>query len=194
MSDKPVDFVPLIGYENEYEILNEYPFTIRRKSDGYEFSEYDNGYGYITVKLNRRQIPKHVLIAKQFIPNDDPDHKTQVDHINRHRDDYHIENLRWVTPSQNSINKSSNRGVVYQYVDDIPDEAMVVDFYDTRNGHHEFENYFFHDDVFYLYNGVQYRILHINENKSGNKYVNLLDINRNTVAVMYSRFKKQHDL
>ena len=186
-------FEPLVGFKDEYEILNEYPFTIRRKSDRYEISEFYK-HGYIYVKLNRNQYPKHQLIALQFIPNDDPEHKTEVDHINTHRDDNHLENLRWVTRSKNNENKASHFGITYEYVDDIPEEAIVVDFYDTRNDHHEFENYYFYEDVFYFWNGIRYRKLHINENKSGNKYVNTRDVNNKVVAIMYSKFKQQHDL
>ena len=103
-------YIPLIDHD-DYEILNEYPFTIRRKKDSYEISEFKNGKGYIGVKLNGNKHYKHILVAKQFIENDDPDHKTQVDHINHDRTDYHIENLRWITPSNNQRNKSVHNGI-----------------------------------------------------------------------------------
>ncbi len=32
--DKSSEYVPLLNYENDYEILNDFPFTIRRKCDG----------------------------------------------------------------------------------------------------------------------------------------------------------------
>ena len=177
----------------DYEIMTEFPFTIRRKRDQYEISESISN-GYIQVHLNRQSYRKHVLVAKQFIQNDDPIHKTQVDHINRDRTDYHIENLRWVTPSSNQQNKSSHKGVVYEFVDDIPDESIVVDFYDTRTDHYEFDDYYFYDDVFYFYNGINYRVLHVNESKYGSKYVSMNDINGNPIKVYYSKFKQQHDL
>lgn len=46
-----VEFVPLLDHD-DYEILNKYPFTIRRKKDHYEISECDNGEGFLTVSLN----------------------------------------------------------------------------------------------------------------------------------------------
>ena len=188
-----MSFVELLEH-SEYEIMTEYPFTIRRKSDGFKPTETVDTAGYIRVKLNGKQYKKHILIAKQFILNDDPEHKTQVDHINHDRSDYHLSNLRWVTPSQNQQNRSSSRGVVYEFVDDLPDESMVVDFYDTRNDHHEFDGYFFHDDVFFRFNGLKYRVLHVNENKSGSKFVSMRDINNKLVSVTYTKFKQQHDL
>lgn len=43
----------------------------------------------------------HVLIAKTFITNDNPILKTQVNHKNLNRFDYSLNNLEWVTPSEN---------------------------------------------------------------------------------------------
>ncbi|KAK8847303.1 hypothetical protein M9Y10_019890, partial [Tritrichomonas musculus] len=170
---------------NDYEILNEYPFTIRRKSDHFKPSEsYDNGY--IRVNLNGKTVYKHRLIAEQFIPNDDPEHKTQVDHINHDRSDYHIKNLRWVTSSQNQCNKSSHRGVQYEYFDELPDESTVIDFYETRNGMRYIDEgryYYYYDDetdedVFYgKIKDNLYRKLHINVNKNGLRYVSMNDVN-----------------
>ena len=50
----------------------------------------------------------HRLLALAFIPNDDPA-KCLVDHKNRNRMDNRLENLRWVTHSQNAQNRSMTR-------------------------------------------------------------------------------------
>ncbi|KAK8863890.1 hypothetical protein M9Y10_011582 [Tritrichomonas musculus] len=186
-TDLATEFVPLNGFEDSYEILNQYPFTIRNKIDGKIVSEYFHN-DYIQVFLNKKTYLKHRLIALQFIPN--PNNLPQVDHLNHNRNDNRIENLRWVSSSTNQLNKSSNRGVVYEFVDDIPEEAIKVNSY----GGHDFENYYYYDNIFYLYNGMQYRKLHVNENKRGFKIVNMLDINGNKVRVYYSKFKKLYDL
>ena len=138
MTEQAGEFVDLLNFENEYEILNEYPFTIRRKRDHYVLKEGLLN-GYIRVSLNGRDYYKHRLIALQFLSNDEPETKIYIDHINHDRSDYHLTNLRWVSRSRNNRNKSSYKGVNYDYADTIPDDSLIVDFYDTRNGRREFE-------------------------------------------------------
>lgn len=49
----------------------------------------------------------HVLIAKMFIPNINPDKYKIVDHIDRNKYNYNLNNLRWSTLSENAINVST---------------------------------------------------------------------------------------
>ena len=192
-SDIVADFVPLLNFEDDYEILSVYPFSIRRKNSHYKISECINGQGYVQVSLNTVTYHKHVLIAKQFLENDDPEHKTQVDHKNKDRSDYHLSNLRWVTPSENQKHKTSHLGVVYEYVDEIPDDAIVVNKYNS----HEFEFYYYSEstDKFYYYNGKQYKILYDNEKKgSGSLYVNMMNTNNKKIKIFYNIFKKLYDI
>ena len=182
------EFVPLKGFESDYLIQKEYPFVIKKKSNDRVLSE-SNSRGYIIVHLKRRNYDKHRLIAEQFLPN--PDNLSEVDHINHDRTDYHLSNLRWVSRSTNLRNKSIHNNIVYEYVDKISDEAIVVDEY---NGH-QFNDYYFHNDVFYFFNGIQYRKLHINRNKSCDTlFVNMIDVDGNKRKISYSMFKRQYDL
>lgn len=48
------------------------------------------------------RIKLHRLIAMVFIPN--PENKPEVDHINTDVEDNRVENLRWVTSSENKLN------------------------------------------------------------------------------------------
>lgn len=172
--------------------------TIRRKKDHYEVIEDDyQNQGYPSVYLKRKPYQKHILIAKQFITNDDPEMKTDVDHINRDRTDYHIENLRWITKSDNQRNKSSFKGIKYEYIDEIPDDYIDVDTYETKKGLHEFneKEYYYSPstDKFYYFNGSQYRILNVNMPQNS-KCVKMIDKNKRQVAVYYTKFKVQYEL
>ena len=130
---------------------------------------------------------KHKLIAKQFIEN--PDDLDYVDHINRNKLDNSIENLRWCSASENNKNKSSHKGVDYEFFDEIDEDAVVV----TDYGRHRFENYYYvpEEDSFYFYNGVKFRRLHVNEEKrNGSLFVCMMNTENKQVKVYLSRFKK----
>ena len=202
-AEEGMTFVDLC-VDNNYEIGTTYPFVIRRKSDGFIPKEYVHQQsGYICVNLNGKPYKKHRLVALQFIENDDPENKTEVDHINHDRTDYHLSNMRWVSGSTNSMNKSVHKGVVYDFIDDIPDDAIVVDFYDTRTEHRVFNEkqyYYYQDDegndIFYarITDDGLYRIMHINTKKNGTLVVNMKDINHKQVSVVIDRFKYQYGL
>ena len=192
-----MSYIPLRNHA-DYEILNEYPFTIRRNRDNYIITEFIKDSGYPAVVLNGRHYLKHRLIAEQFIENDDPERKTQIDHINRNKTDYHLDNLRWITNRDNSRNKSANKGITYNYIDELPGDCIDVTSYETTNGMREFEDkeYYYSPstDLFYFYNGKQYRVLHVMHGYNDALYVNLLDKNKRLVAVCYTKFKVQYDI
>lgn len=54
----------------------------------------------------------HRIVAEYFCVNDDPEHKTFVDHLNDKKTDNVYTNLEWVTPKENAI-RSYARGTSY---------------------------------------------------------------------------------
>jgi hypothetical protein len=96
-----------IGYPN-YEASSEGRIrNIVRKNI---LKEGDNGCGYMRVVLCNEEGKKnfyiHRLIAFAFLPN--PYNKPEVDHIDGCKSNNNVNNLRWVTPSENCLNPSTN--------------------------------------------------------------------------------------
>ena len=164
------------GYER-YEICNEYPHQIRRRDNQRIVSEHTNAQGYYALHLvndagARKALLKHVIIAKTFITNDDPINKTLVDHIDHNTTNNHISNLRWVTPRDNSINRSrSTRGnVQYEFVTELPLGSVKV----THYNQHQIDDVFFHSNTNVFYKKMAdnlFRVMHQRSAPSGNRFV-----------------------
>ena len=94
---------PIPGYETYYSA----------EEDGRIFSHTTNKYltentsrRYLKFTLCkdgvRKDIDVHRLIALTFIPN--PDNKPYIDHIDKNKHNNTVNNLRWVSPQENSAN------------------------------------------------------------------------------------------
>ena len=172
-----------------YEICSEYPYEIRNKSTGIIVKEnINNNTGYITVKLSGKLYLKHRLVAIQWIPNDDPALKDQVDHINRNRTDYHIENLRWVSRSENLLNRSMKNTT---FIDELPEFTIAVDHYGK---HENISGLYFCDDVFYVYTGVNYKTLTKRQESKNSYFIAVKLPDRPQLRIYYRKFKHDYGL
>lgn len=70
---------------------------------GYILKPLEVGFGYVVVELWNKNGPKskkiHRLVAEAFLPN--PDKKPQVNHIDGNKKNNRLDNLEWVTASEN---------------------------------------------------------------------------------------------
>jgi hypothetical protein len=87
------------GYEKYYEISN--LGNVRRKSYLLSTNKTYDGYQAITLCANKTQKTKtiHRLVAETFIEN--IENKPQVNHIDGNKSNNKLENLEWMTSSEN---------------------------------------------------------------------------------------------
>ena len=175
----------------DYEICREYPYQIRKISTHRILKESTQTKGYLQVSLSGIKYLKHRLVALQWIENPDPEHLTQIDHLNHTKTDNHIDNLSWVTNLQNANNKhTAKNGREVEYASELPANAIAVNNYNSCT----FNNYYYADDRFFkqIHNG-KYRV--IPWYQDGNRHkVNLTDINNEHHPISKKKFKKQYGL
>ena len=65
----------------------------------------ESGYEYLTIcdKRQKKNMYVHDIVAKAFIPNPDPENKTQVNHKDENKRNNNVTNLEWMTPSENVL-------------------------------------------------------------------------------------------
>ena len=91
------------GWENIYEVSS---FgRIRNKETGHIKAFHITKFGYCRLTLYKGKLSKkyavHRLVAEAFIPN--PQNKPQVNHIDGNKQNNRVDNLEWVTQTENMI-------------------------------------------------------------------------------------------
>lgn len=170
--------------DNNYQILNYYPYPIKRIKDGKIMKDIKRKSSeYINIKIGDKEYRKHFLIASQFISN--PKNLEIVDHINHKPNDNHISNLRWVTYSENNMNKKSHLNFQYEFFDQLPQNSIQIKNYEK----YQFNNLYYCNKEFYVYNGIKYRKLINSKN-----FILPKDIENKTVKLNITKLKRLHNI
>jgi hypothetical protein len=108
----------------EFKIVDGYNYSVsnlsrvRNNETGKFLKACKDGRGYLQVQLSKNKIPKmfsiHRLIGIYFIEN--VNNYEMMDHINRNRLDNRVENLRWVSSSQNQANKGKKQNTSSTFI------------------------------------------------------------------------------
>lgn len=105
------EFIKVKGEKTKYQISTY--GQVRNIKTGKILKQHIQNNGYygftISVKGKLYSFKTASIVAKTFIPNDDPEHKTQVNHKEGDmKSDNSIWNLEWVTPSENQRHAVAN--------------------------------------------------------------------------------------
>lgn len=92
----------------------------------------DKNYGYVLVDIQINKTNKtfkvHRLVAETFLGEKDGNY--QVDHINRVRHDNRLENLRWVTPSENNANRGNiSKDIIFEIIEAYKNNKTIDEIY-----------------------------------------------------------------
>jgi hypothetical protein len=169
---------------SNYEINTDYPYRIRKKDNQRLIKEFNHHEGYVGINIGDKLLYKHKIVAKQWLPN--PNGLKEIDHRNRNTSDNHLSNLRWVSSSENCLNRGGCKGHKYEYVSTLPEGAIEVR---QCNGL-QFSGFYHHDGTFFSKVGDAYRKL-IQLGTKNCKHVYVKDINGKHRALALNIFNRE---
>ena len=156
---KEMTFEPLRDFENDYEIEIEEPHRIRRiGSNRFLKTSMQRDTGYIQICLNGRTYRLHRILARHFLPN--PDDLPEIDHIDRDKTNNTLDNLRWVSRSENVRNRGQFRHQRREYLNAPPNDITEIRTF--NDAEYEENKYFFcyeNDKVVQRYSDHKWQLL-----------------------------------
>lgn len=113
-------WTPIPEYEDLYEISN--TGRVRNIRTGLIKTNEIDKNGYVRIQLCKNKVHRkyfiHRLVATCFIEN--PQHKPQVNHKDMNRSNNNVDNLEWVTNSENQKHAIAHRGKLPHQFKNVP--------------------------------------------------------------------------
>lgn len=104
---------PILGIMIRSDGLVLLPTGTSKTKEHWTYGADANGYKLIMFKGKSYRV--HRLVAETFIPNSE--NKPQIDHIDRDPSNNDVENLRWVTAQENSLNRKTTAKIGCRSID-----------------------------------------------------------------------------
>lgn len=95
------------GYENEYMVSTKGRILGFREEVPQLLTPVLDKYGYFRVRLKGVHKTIHRLVALAFIDN--PENKSQVNHIDENKKNNNVSNLEWTTAKENANHGTRNK-------------------------------------------------------------------------------------
>ena len=167
---------PLTDFEADYEVEIDEPHRIRRRGcDRFVSTSLHRASGYMRVCLNGRPYQLHRILAKHFLPN--PENLPEVDHIDRNPLNNSIENLRWVSASDNMRNRTVTAYGRREYLNAAPNDITeITTFNDVEYAENTYFFCFENDRVVKRFNDHRWQLL-AESRTAGYLRVNMCDLN-----------------
>lgn len=114
------------GYEGYYQVstfgrIRAMGHKYQRKGVYILALHENNGYGYLLADLHKdnkyKSVAVHRLVAETFIPN--PEKLSEVNHIDGNKQNNNVDNLEWVSRSQNCWHRCNILGKRTKRIKDI---------------------------------------------------------------------------
>lgn len=118
----------VLGFEELYQVSNLGKVRTIKKGEA-EMSQQENRNGYLTVHLRNKGVERramvHRLVAEAFIPN--PDEFRDVNHKNGNKADNRVENLEWVSHSDNMTHSFRELGKNVRHIVQIGLDGTFIE-------------------------------------------------------------------
>jgi hypothetical protein len=179
------EFRKIGGYDN-YEVSN--CGNVRNVKTGRVLKPGEDGDNYLMVCLSRngktQTLKIHKLVATAFLGDSEG---RDVDHKDRNNQNNALDNLRYVSTSENCKNISGH-GHKYKYIKEISPDAVIVENY----AGHSLENIYYYDTTFYFFNGLEYRqLVPLKRNECASYFVRVKDTKGKNVNIYIAKYRRE---